>query len=85
MASIRCKLTGCDLDPCGVCKRCGDTSAAAHDWTDVERERPCFKQQQCTRCGETKEMPDHDWVPTPMDSPDGTGVELRCGRCGLKI
>ena len=85
MTSIRCKLTRCALDDCGICKRCGDRSAANHDWRKVERDRPCFERSECSRCGEVHESPDHDWAPTPADSPDGTGLVLKCSRCGLNI
>jgi hypothetical protein len=85
MASIRCKLTGCDLDPCGICKRCKDQSAADHAWEEAERDRPCYKRLTCANCDEVKESPVHDWTPKPVDAADGSGVELRCSRCNLKI
>jgi len=81
VASLRCKLSGCDLDECGICKRCGSEERAAHDWTDVERERPCYALRRCTRCGRTAEKPDHDWEAQP----GVVDVELTCSRCGLKI
>ena len=82
---MRCKLTGHDLDPCGTCKRCGDASADDHDWQDVDRKRPCYRRKECSRCGDFKEDPDHDWTPTPSETGDGTGIELKCSRCALKI
>ena len=84
--SMRCKLTGHDLNDCGVCKRCQDASEAKHDWAEQERERECFKRSVCTRCGEIQEKPDHDWTPTPAEHDlDGSGIEMKCSRCGLKI
>ena len=85
MASIRCKLTGCDLNECGICKRCGDTSAAKHAWQDVDRKRACYKRAECSNCHEFQESPDHDWTSTPSESGDGTGIELKCSRCSLKL
>ena len=82
MASLRCKLSGCDLDECGICKRCGSEDKAAHDWADVERERPCFHLKRCTRCEKSAETPDHNWEAKPGIVDD---IELTCSRCGLKI
>ena len=86
MASLRCKVTGCDLDACGICRRCGDTSAARHDWAEAERKRPCYKRLECSRCDEVNESPEHDWTPTPSNHGDGTDVEaiLSCSvACGF--
>ncbi len=84
--ALRCKLSGHDRDACGVCRRCGDAEGAEHDWRkEQERARPCFEVESCSRCGETRERPDHDWTPTPADTLDGTGIEMKCSRCGLKI
>ena len=82
MGSLRCKLSGCDLDECGICRRCGSEEKAAHDWAEVERERPCFKLKRCTRCEKTTEIPDHDWVSKPgvVDA-----IDLTCSRCGFKL
>lgn len=78
-------MTGCSRNECGVCTRCGDASEASHDWNESERERPCFKRTECSRCGEVNETPDHDWTPTPGLTGDGTGIKLKCDRCGLEI
>ncbi len=82
MGSLRCKLSGCDLDDCGICRRCGSEDKAAHDWAEAERERPCFKLKRCTRCETTTEVPDHDWVSKPglVDA-----IDLVCSRCGFKL
>lgn len=82
MASLRCKLSGCDLNDCGICRRCGSMADAAHDWHPVERERPCFKLKRCSRCDETAETPDHDWEAKPGVIED---IEMTCTRCQLKI
>jgi hypothetical protein len=82
MASLRCKLSGCDLDECGICRRCKSEEQAAHDWNEVERERPCFRLRRCTRCEKTTETPDHDWEAKPGVVED---IEMTCTRCGLKI
>ncbi|HXV77757.1 MAG TPA: hypothetical protein VD788_15695 [Candidatus Polarisedimenticolaceae bacterium] len=76
-ASLRCKITGCDPDPCGVCRRCGGERATTHDWRQAERERPCFARQVCTKCEREREQPDHDW----QAKPNG----LQCSRCGMTI
>jgi hypothetical protein len=82
-SSLRCKITGCDLDPCGVCRRCGSEAEAKHQWEEAERERPCFPRKVCSVCGAERESPDHDWEMT-------TGVSqdipvLKCRRCGMSI
>lgn len=82
MGSLRCKLSGCDLNECGICRRCGSEEKAEHDWTDVERERPCMKLKRCTRCDTTHETPDHDWEAKPGVVED---IELTCSRCGMKL
>ena len=76
-ASLRCKMTGCDLDDCGVCKRCGQEKDPQHQWKEAERERPCFPRELCQRCETAREQPYHDWDAAPGG--------LRCTRCGLKI
>jgi hypothetical protein len=81
--SMRCKITGHDLDECGKCRRCGDESSANHAWSDAERNNPCYKREICDRCGAEREQPDHDWQPGDTPGPDG--VALQCARCGLKI
>jgi len=82
MGSLRCKLSGCDLDDCGICKRCASEDGAEHDWAEVERDRPCFKLKRCARCDKTAETPDHDWVSKPgvVDA-----VDLTCSRCGFRL
>ena len=82
MAALRCKLSGCDLDDCGVCRRCGSNEQANHDWKELERRRPCYRLRSCTRCDEEMELPDHDWEPKP-GGPDG--IQMLCSRCGQKI
>jgi hypothetical protein len=82
MGSLRCKLTGCDLNECGICRRCKSEEQGSHDWADVERERPCFAQKRCTRCDAEQETPDHDWESRPGVV---EAIELVCTRCGLKI
>ena len=77
MTSIRCKITGCDLDECGVCRRCGGHKNASHRWKEAERDRPCFARQVCERCNAMHERPDHDWESTP------TG--MKCRRCNFAI
>ena len=74
---MRCRITGCDLDECGVCRRCGSESQAHHQWQDRERKRPCFRLEACEVCGQEREQPDHDWEPV--------GDNLKCTRCGLSI
>ena len=76
-SSMRCRITGCDLDECGVCRRCGNDSEAKHRWQEADRTRPCFPRKVCEVCGQEKEQPDHDW-----ESVDGN---LKCLRCGLVI
>ena len=79
---LRCKLSGCDLDGCGVCKRCGSKEKELHDWQDAERERACFELKKCSRCDAEKEKPDHDWQSRPGIVDE---IELACARCGIKI
>jgi len=81
--TMRCRITGCDLDGCGVCQRCGGERQAHHQWTDAEREKPCFRRKVCERCGKERQNPDHDWEPAGVSV---TGEpELKCARCGLSI
>lgn len=75
--SVRCKITGCDLDGCGVCRRCGSQKQAKHQWKEAERKRECFPRQVCETCSAQREQPDHDWEPT------ATG--MKCSRCGFSI
>jgi len=75
--SVRCKITGCDLDECGVCRRCGAQKEAKHQWKEAERDRPCFPRQVCERCDAKREQPDHDWEPTPNG--------MKCSRCNFSI
>lgn len=81
-SSLRCKVTGCDLDDCGVCRRCGSEKEATHEWSEVERTRPCFKRSVCDRCQAEREIADHDWETTGSGP---LGIELKCSRCGLAI
>ena len=81
--SMRCKLSGCDLDDCGVCRRCGDTSKEQHRWSTAASENPCYRREVCERCNRERHQPDHDWQSSPSKGPDG--VALRCSRCGLTI
>lgn len=81
--SIRCRVTGCDLDECGICRRCGDASKAAHQWKEADREKPCYERKLCERCGEEKSQPDHDWQ-TGTSAVTGE-IEMKCSRCGLLI
>lgn len=81
--TIRCKVTGCDLDDCGICRRCGDSSKARHSWAAAESENPCYRRETCDRCGATRDQPSHDWEPSSQVGPDG--VALKCSRCGLTI
>lgn len=76
-ATLRCRITGHDPDPCGVCRRCGMETDTTHDWTDAEREEPCVRKEVCEKCGRERTQPDHDWEP-------GEG-SLTCSRCGLSI
>ena len=83
MASpLRCRLTGCDPDPCGVCRRCGSAKDTSHVWKDAERDLPCFRKEICETCGRQREQPDHDWEPGGAAT---GGTSLVCSRCGLKI
>ena len=75
--SLRCKVSGCDLDPCGICRRCGSEKEASHAWQEAERTRPCFKRQVCQTCEVEREQPDHEW--------DSTATGLKCTRCGFAI
>ena len=59
-SSIRCRITGCDLDECGVCRRCGSDRQAEHDWHEIERERPCYRRMSCSRCQAEREQPEQD-------------------------
>ncbi|MDX1389002.1 MAG: hypothetical protein R3344_07415 [Acidobacteriota bacterium] len=82
-SSLRCKVTGHDLDECGICKRCGSEDNAGHDWKEAaERKRPCFKLSVCERCGSDREIADHDWQ---MSEGGPQGIMMTCSRCGLKI
>jgi hypothetical protein len=81
-ASMRCRLTGCDLDPCGVCRRCETEKDTTHDWQDTDRDRACFRKQACAKCGREREQPDHDWEPGVAASGEPS---LTCSRCGLEI
>jgi hypothetical protein len=81
-SSIRCRITGCDLDDCGICRRCGSESEAHHEWKEAERARPCFKLEVCERCDREKEIPDHDWEASPGLVDD---INLKCSRCGMSI
>ena len=74
---LRCRITGCDRNACGVCRRCGDHQGAEHEWIEVPREEPCYRLESCTRCEEQRAQPDHDWQPVDDD--------LKCSRCALKI
>ena len=76
-SSLRCKVTGCDLDECGVCRRCGSEKKATHQWENAEQNRPCFNREICAVCGQEREQPDHDWDAAPQG--------LKCTRCGLSI
>ena len=81
--SMRCRVAGCDLDDCGICRRCGDTSKESHQWAEAERTNPCFRRLLCDRCQAEKQNPDHDWESSASTGPDG--LALRCSRCGLVI
>jgi hypothetical protein len=81
--SVRCRITGCDLDECGVCRRCGDESKASHQWSDADRTNPCFSRRVCDRCQAEESQPDHDWQMSESPGPDGSA--LKCARCGLAI
>lgn len=82
MGSLRCKLSGCDLDDCGICRRCGSKEQVSHDWVEIDRKRPCFRLKRCSRCDEEADIPDHAWEARP-GGPDG--IEMICSRCGHKI
>ena len=86
-SSLRCKMSGHDLDPCGICRRCADSASASHSWKDAERERPCFRLRVCETCGSTEEKPEHKWEPAPRASgiEGPMGPDLKCSRCGLVI
>ena len=77
--ALRCKMTGCDLDACGVCRRCGSEAKANHNWQETEPERPCFKRKVCQTCNQEHEMPEHDWEASE-GGPDG--IQMKCSRCG---
>lgn len=77
VASLRCRVVGCDLDDCNVCRRCGLEKDPRHQWKEAPRDRPCFPREVCERCEQTREQPDHDWDPKPGG--------LRCTRCGLSV
>jgi hypothetical protein len=81
--TIRCKVGGCDLDKCGVCRRCGSEAQAQHQWQEAERHRPCFALKICELCKTEKETPDHDWETVEGAMPGTTN--LKCKRCGLSI
>ena len=82
-SSLRCKVTGHDLDECGICRRCGSESEANHEWKEAaERNRPCFKLSVCERCQTERETADHDWE-TSTGGPQG--IVMKCTRCGLSI
>jgi hypothetical protein len=81
--SMRCRITGCDLDGCGVCRRCGDASKEDHNWTEAESQNPCYQREVCDRCDKDRHQPNHDWQMSPSPGPDG--VALKCSRCGLNI
>jgi len=80
--SLRCKITGCDVDDCGVCRRCGSEAGAQHTWQEAERLRPCFSRKVCERCGRERESPDHDWETRTGVAGD---LQMKCTRCGLQI
>ena len=48
----------------------------------VDRDRPCYRKEECESCGRERENPDHDWAP-------GTNalgeMSLTCSRCNLEI
>jgi predicted Fe-S protein YdhL (DUF1289 family) len=81
--SLRCRLTGCDTDDCGVCRRCGHAAGERHDWQPAESENPCYIREVCSRCEKERHQPDHNWESSPSPGPDG--VTLKCSRCGLTI
>ena len=82
-SSIRCRVTGCDRDDCGVCRRCGDDRGAKHAWKEASRSKPCFPRMLCERCQAEKESPDHDWQ-IGAANPQGD-VTMECSRCRLRI
>ena len=83
-SSLRCKVTGHDLDECGICRRCGSESESKHEWKDTTpRKRECYRLEVCERCRQEKETADHDWEQAPGRIPDTT--DLKCTRCGLQI
>ena len=79
---LRCRMTGCDLDPCGVCRRCDTEQDAHHTWKDAERERPCYGKEVCETCEREREKPDHDWTPGVNALGE---TSLKCSRCNLEI
>lgn len=79
MSSLLCRVTSCDLDDCGVCRRCGSESLSRHEWKEAERNRPCFRRKVCSGCRKENEVPDHDWQTS------GASSQLKCARCGLSI
>ena len=82
-SSLKCKIAGCDLDKCGVCRRCGSEVKAHHQWKEAQRHRPCFHLKVCELCRAEKETPDHDWE---MAAGVMEGMtSLKCTRCGLSI
>ena len=81
-SSLRCKVTGCDLDECGICRRCGSEKEAEHAWKETDRKRPCIKRSVCERCDAEREIADHDWETTGTGP---LGAELTCSRCAMSI
>ena len=83
-SSLRCKVTGHDLDDCGVCRRCGTEAEPNHEWKETTpRKRECYRLEVCARCEQEKEIADHDWEQVPGKIPDT--MDLKCSRCGLQI
>ena len=82
-ANLRCRITGCDPDECGVCRRCGSAGSANHKWVVAERREPCFELRVCERCNAERQKPDHDWTPAGADGVQGPA--LKCSRCRLTI
>ena len=80
--ALRCKVTGCDLNACGICRRCGDESKSNHEWQKAESTEPCSNVLTCERCDAEKKTPRHDWG--PFETPAGESG-LRCTRCNLVI
>jgi hypothetical protein len=75
-------MTGCDLDDCGVCRRCGAERETKHVWKEIERQRPCYRIEVCERCRKDRENPDHDWE---MGTGPAGDVKMTCSRCRLEI